>query len=103
LTNYTDGYNLHKRKEKTMAMKIIPEMYNQLPTNPVEMLVISFGSQDDIAAYCSVSPQAVWNWKDRNSIPRAHVEDLSRFSGIPTWMLCPKHFNKPEGSMDAGV
>jgi hypothetical protein len=84
-----------------MTMKIIPEMYDQLPSNPVEMLVISFGSQEDIAAYCSVSPQAVWNWKDRNSIPRGYVKDLSRFSGIPTWMLCPKHFDK--GEMDGGI
>jgi hypothetical protein len=79
-----------------MIMRVIPELYDQLPDNPVEMLLISFGSQDDIATFCSVTPQAVWNWKSRGSIPRMYIEDLSKKTGIPTWMLCPKHFDKGE-------
>lgn len=79
-----------------MVMKLIPEVFDQLPSNPVEMLLCSFSSQDEIAAFCAVTPQAVWNWKNRDSIPYIYVEDLSKISGIPTWMLCPKHFKKPE-------
>jgi hypothetical protein len=79
-----------------MVMRIIPELYDQLPENPVEMLLISFGAQDEIAAFCSVTPQAVWNWKNRGSIPYVYIEDLSKKTGIPTWMLCPKHFKKGE-------
>jgi hypothetical protein len=95
-------YKLHG-KEKNMVMKVVPEVYDQLPDNPVEMLLIAFGSQESIAAFCAVTPQAVWNWKDRGVVPYVHVESLSNYSGVPTWMLCPKHFNKPEGSMDAVV
>lgn len=79
-----------------MIMRLIPEVFDQLPSNPVEMLLCSFASQDEISAFCAVTPQAVWNWKNRGSIPYIYVEDLSRASGIPTWMLCPKHFKKPE-------
>lgn len=79
-----------------MGIKVVPEVYDQLPSNPVEMLLVSFDSQEDIASFCSVSPQAVWNWKSRGSIPKQHIEALSRFSGIPTWMLCPKHFSSVE-------
>lgn len=85
-----------------MGMKVVPEIYEQLPGNPVDMLLVCFDRQEDIAAFCSVSPQAVWNWKDRNSIPYWHAEDLSRYSGVPAWMLCPKHFKQPQekGEMD---
>ena len=49
-----------------MVMKVVPEVYDQLPDNPVEMLLIAFGSQESIAAFCAVTPQAVWNWnRDR--------------------------------------
>jgi hypothetical protein len=81
-----------------MVMRIIPELYDQLPSNPVEMLLISFGAQDAIAQFCSVTPQAVWNWKSRGTIPYVYIEDLSKKTGIPTWMLCPKHFNKGESN-----
>lgn len=86
-----------------MGMKVIPEMYDQLPDNPVAMLLVSFDSQEDIAAFCTVTPQAVWNWKERNSIPKWHVEALSRFSGIPTWMLCPKHFSESDDKGESDV
>lgn len=83
-----------------MGIKITPELYNQLPSNPVEKLLICFDSQDEIAAFCFVTPQAVWNWKERETIPKAHVEALSRYTGIPEWILCPKWFAK-KGEMDA--
>lgn len=84
-----------------MGMKVTPEMYNQLPSNPVEMLLVTFDGQDEIAAFCSISPQAVWNWKWRDAIPKSYVEDLSKYTGIPTWMLCPKHFHKGESVADS--
>lgn len=83
-----------------MGMKIVPEIYHLLPNNPVEMLLLCFDGQDDIAAFCAVTPQAVWNWKNRDSIPKLHVSALSEYSGIPTWMLCPKHFEKGESVVD---
>lgn len=79
-----------------MVMRVIPELYDQLPSNPVEMLLISFDSQDQIATFCAVTPQAVYNWKIRESIPAMYIPELSRYSGVPTWMLCPKHFKKGE-------
>lgn len=84
-----------------MGIKVVPEVYDQLPENPVAMLLVTFDSQDDIAAFCSVSPQAVWNWKWRESIPAGYVPALSAYTGIPEWMLCPKYFNK--GEMDVAV
>jgi len=78
-----------------MGIKVTPEIYDRLPNNPVEKLLVCFDSQDDIAAFCAVSPQAVWNWKSRSSVPRWYVDDLSRYSGVPTWLLCPKHFSPP--------
>jgi hypothetical protein len=82
-----------------MVLKIIPAIYDQLPSNPVEMLLISFGSQSDIADFCSVSQQAVHNWKSRGAIPKWYVKDLCSYTGIPEWMLCPKHFNKGESDV----
>lgn len=84
-----------------MRLRVVPELYDQLPTNPVDMLLVSFPSQEDIAGYCAVSKQAVANWKSRWSIPYIYIDDLSRATGIPQWMLCPKHFEK--GEMDAVV
>ncbi len=86
-----------------MGLKIIPAIYDQLPSNPVEMLLISFGSQGDIADFCSVSHQVVHNWKSRGAIPKWYVEDLCRHTGIPTWMLCPKHFNKGESDVAGNI
>lgn len=70
-----------------MVLRVIPELFDQLPSNPVDMLLISFRSQTEIADFCSVTPQAVNNWKRRGGIPLAYVEDLSKYTGIPTWML----------------
>ncbi len=83
-----------------MPMIVPPELYHQLPENPVEKLLIAFDSQQHIADYCSVSPQAVHNWKSRESIPYVYITDLSRFSGLPEWLLCPKHFEKGESNAD---
>ena len=82
-----------------MGMKIIPEIYHMLPSNPVDKLLLCFESQDEIATFCFVTPQAVWNWKNRDSIPKVYVEDLSRYTGIPPWLLCPKHFKKGESDV----
>lgn len=84
-----------------MGIKVTPQMYEQLPANPVDMLLVTFDSQGDIAAFCSVTDQAVSNWKSRISIPYWYAEDLSRHTGIPVWMLCPKHFQKGEDVADS--
>jgi hypothetical protein len=89
---------IHKEVEK-MGIKIIPELYSQLPANPVEMLVLSFDSQERIAEFCGVTPQAVYNWKVRDAIPKQYADQLSQFSGIPTWMLCPRFFEKGESDV----
>lgn len=70
-----------------MVLRVIPELYDQLPSNPVDMLLVSFRSQTEIADFCAVTPQAVNNWKRRGGIPAVYVEDLSKYTGIPTWML----------------
>ena len=75
-----------------MGIKVVPEVYDQLPENPVAKLLVTFDSLSDIAAFCDVSPQAVWNWKYRQAIPAPYVEALSRYTGIPEGMLCPKHY-----------
>jgi len=83
-----------------MVLKIIPAIYDQLPSNPVEMLLISFPSQTEIGMFCGVTTQAVNNWKRREGIPPGYVEALSKYTGIPVWMLCPKHFHKEERKQD---
>lgn len=95
----------YTQKGETMGIKVVPEVYDQLPENPVEMLLVTFDSQDDIAAFCSVSPQAVWNWKWREAIPHGHIPALSAYTGIPEWMLCPKHFERSndKGERDVAV
>lgn len=86
-----------------MVLRVIPELYNQLPSNPVEMLLVSFRSQTEIAFFCGVTPQAVNNWKRREGIPPIYVEDLSRYTGIPAWLLCPKKFKKEERKVDGDI
>lgn len=86
-----------------MVLRVIPELYDQLPSNPVEMLLISFQSQTEVAVFCGVTPQAINNWKRRGAIPANYVEDLSRYTGIPSWMLCPKRFQKEERKSDGDI
>lgn len=72
------------------------EPFDNLPNNPVEMLMTIFDSQADIAAFCFVSRAAVTHWKNDGRIPPWHIDSLSRYTSIPKWKLCPEHFEKPE-------
>lgn len=86
-----------------MVLRVIPELYDQLPSNPVDMLLVSFRSQTEIADFCDVTPQAVNNWKRREGIPPIYVENLSRYTGIPERMLYPKKFKKEERKVDGDI
>lgn len=86
-----------------MVLRVIPELFDQLPSNPVDMLLISFRSQTEIASFCSVTPQAVNNWKRRGGIPLIYIADLSAYTGIPDWMLCPKKLQKEERKVDGDI
>lgn len=57
-----------------MGIKITPALYDQLPANPVEMLLICFDTQEEIAVFCAVTAQAVHNWKSRGNIPYWYVD-----------------------------
>ena len=75
--------------------------------NVVEKVISFFDSQTEMAQFCFVSRAAVTHWKNANQIPVWHVEALSRYTGLPKYVIRPDIFKKEErevnGNSEPGV
>lgn len=69
--------------------------------NIVDQVMTHFDSQTELASFCNIHRSAVSHWKAKNTIPQWYASQLSQYTGIPVWELCPQHFKKEERAVNA--